>query len=126
VAAPGSLIGGSVVNTATSFAIQWDVPFTVEVAFRASTHPCCNGASADADYLNGVVLRHLDARGPAGAVAEFSVVAESGARLGPNGLMAPVPEPGTAALWLLALAGGGLQAARRRHSSSVKADWFSV
>lgn len=102
VLGPGSLSGSALVSSTANFGIRWDVPFTVEVALMTDVQPCCLGTSQTADLLNTAVLRRIDAYGPGGAVSGFTVLAASGAMLDANGLMAPVPEPGT---WALLLAG---------------------
>jgi hypothetical protein len=113
VSGSGSLSGSALVTSTAAFNIQWDVPFTVEVALRASTSPCCYGTSASADFFNSAVLKGITAYGPSGRIEDFEVLAESGALLGPDGLQQPVPEPATAALLLLGLLGTAAWQRRR-------------
>ncbi|MGH6647817.1 PEP-CTERM sorting domain-containing protein [Aquabacterium sp.] len=108
---PGSLSGSALVTSTANFDIQWGVPFTVEVALLSSAYPCCHGASNSADFLNTALLKGIVARGPGGEVTGFDVLAESGAKLGPQGLMATVPEPST---WSLMVAGLAFSAWRIR------------
>ena len=104
----GSLDGAALVTSTANFGIQWDVPFTVEVALTVNVQPCCYGSAQSADLLHTAVLRGIDARAAGQAVQDFTVATSSGARLGADGLLSPVPEPATWALWLAGLAGAGL------------------
>lgn len=110
VLGPGTLDGSALVTSTANFGIQWGVPFTVEVALIANTHPCCQGASSSVDFLNTALPKGVDAYGPGGKIDQFTVATASGARIGPGGLL-PVPEPGS---WLLALAGLGVLAITTR------------
>lgn len=103
VLAPGSLSGSASVRSTAGFGFQWGVPFQVEVALLTSVYPCCNGATVAAGFLDTARLDGIRAGTAAGLVDGFSVVAESGAQLGPQGL-APIPEPAPAAMLLAGLA----------------------
>lgn len=96
--APGSLSGQALVTSSANFSFQWDVPFTVEVALRASASPCCYGTTQAIDFLSTATLAAVVARNGGQAVSDFSVATESGTAIGPNGLL-PVPEPASSALW---------------------------
>ncbi|RZI82575.1 MAG: PEP-CTERM sorting domain-containing protein [Rubrivivax sp.] len=101
VSGPGSLSGSALVTSTANFDIQWGVPFTVEVALRVNSSPCCYGTSQNVDFLNSALLKGIDAYGPGGKVDGFEVLTESGAHIGADGLQA-VPEPGT---WALLVSG---------------------
>ncbi|MFZ5520290.1 MAG: hypothetical protein ACOZD0_03705 [Pseudomonadota bacterium] len=113
VLAPGSLSGSTSVRSTAGFAFQWGMPFDVEVALLVSVYPCCNGTTVSADYLHTAQLDGIRAGTAGGWVDGFTVVAESGATLGPQGL-APIPEPSAAALMLSGLAWLATLVGRRR------------
>ncbi len=113
---PGSLSGSALVNSTANFQIQWGVPFTIEVALLSSAYPCCYGSSSSTDFLNTAVLKGIDAYGPDGKVSDFTVVTESGAIIGPTGLMA-VPEPES---WALVLGGLAITAWRARRRVAAR------
>ncbi len=114
VLGPGSLSGSALVTSTANFQFQWGVPFTVEVALRLNSGPCCYGTSQSADFFNSAVLKGIDAYGPGGKVDGFEVLTESGARIGAEGLLPAVPEPGTWALVWSGLMVTGLTGLTRR------------
>ncbi len=101
VSAPGSLAGSATLTSTANFAIQWGLPFTLEVALIGDGSPCCFGSTQSLDFLNGATLAGIVARGPGGVVNNFSVFTSVGPVVGPGGIL-PVPEP---AAWLLLLCG---------------------
>ena len=99
IVGPGTFSGSATVQSIANFNMQWGVPLDIEVAFQASVYPCCNGAaSLDASFSNTALLSGISAKAGGTAVADFSVLSESGTAYGPGGLL-PVPEPGPIALW---------------------------
>lgn len=112
---PGSLAGAAAITTTAAFQIVWGVPFKLEVALIGNSYPCCLGSSNAADFLNSATLAGIVARGPVGAVTDFTVATGSGPTVGPGGI-SPVPEPAT---WALLVAGLALVgAARQRNAAS--------
>lgn len=95
VLGPGSLSGSALVTSTANFSFEWGVPFKVELALMTNASPCCYGTSQNAAFLNTALLKGIDAYGPGGKVTDFQVSAASGTRIGANGLLSPVPEPGT-------------------------------
>jgi hypothetical protein len=116
VLGPGSLSGSATVTTTGNFAMQWGVPFEVEVALYAQQSACCYGTTLSADFLGGAVLKGIQAFGPGGRlVTDFSGIDEAGNRLGATGVLS-VPEPASALLMLVGLAAVGGVAVRRQRA----------
>lgn len=107
--APGSLSGSALLTSTAGFAIQWGVPFELEVAMIANVYPCCGGAQMEVDFLNTATLAGIGATAAGQAVSGFTVLTASGPEVGPAGV---VPEPAAGLLMLLGV--GGLLWARRR------------
>lgn len=97
VTAPGAFSGSAEVTTTANFAMQWGVPFEVEVALFTDVYPCCLGASITSDFSQTAALTGIEAYWQGGRVTDFTGTDAVGNVLGPNGVV-PVPEPASTAL----------------------------
>jgi hypothetical protein len=114
---PGSLQGSADVLSTAGFGFTWGQPLEIEVAFYTSVSPCCFGTSLEASFLSTARLTGIVARANGQAVTSFSVVSASGTLYGPGGVAA-VPEPATAALWLVGVLAVASHAALRRRRAA--------
>lgn len=101
--APGAFSGSAEVTTTANFAMQWGVPFEVEVALFTDVYPCCLGASITSDFSQTAALTGIEAYWQGGRVTDFTGTDAVGNVLGPNGVV-PVPEPASTALVISGLA----------------------
>jgi hypothetical protein len=125
VITPASAVGSATVTSTGDFSFQWGVPFDVEVALWTHVYGSTYGAWAKADFLNTARLTGIKAWAQdIGWIQNFSGVDGVGNRLGPTGLLAAIPEPGSAALLLagLGLVGGLGSWAQRRSRPVAQAE----
>ena len=72
VTAPGAFSGSAEVTTTANFAMQWGVPFEVEVALFTDVYPCCLGASITSDFSQTAALTGIEAYWQGGRVTDFT------------------------------------------------------
>ncbi len=122
VLTPGLATGSELFVTTSNFNMVWGTPLHVEMAMYTSVSPCCFGASLTSDFYNSIKLAGIDAYAGTTPVSTFTVNTSSGLRLNAQGIIPPaptdppsatVPEPSSALLLLLGLAGVGAAVRQR-------------